>query len=114
LLYDDSALDQAWQIVKGWSAAERQQLRDDVPRLGFKASIGNRDLDEIASDCLKLAHAGLRRRARTDRNGRDETCYLEPLDQILEAGLTPAEHMLDKFNGAWNRSIEPVYQEYAF
>jgi glutamate--cysteine ligase len=114
LLYDDGALDQAWQIVKGWSARERQQLRDDVPRLGFKATIGNRDLYGIASDCLKLAHAGLRRRARTDRDGRDETRYLEPLDQILEARHTPAEQMLDKFNGAWNGSIEPVYQEYAF
>ncbi len=114
LLYDDGALDQAWQMVKGWSAGERQQLRDDVPRLGFKATIGNRDLYEITRDCLALAQAGLRRRARTDHDGRDETRYLEPLDQILETGRTPAEQMLDKFNGPWNGSIESAYQEYAF
>jgi glutamate--cysteine ligase len=114
LLYDDAALDEAWQIVKHWSAEERQQLRDDVPRLGFKAAIGKRYLFEIAKECLALAHAGLRRRARTDRDGRDETRYLEPLDLILEAGRSPAEEMLDKFNGAWNASVEPAYQEYAF
>jgi glutamate--cysteine ligase len=114
LLYDDGALDQAWQMVKGWSVDERQQLRDDVPRLGFKAKIGNRYLYEITRDCMALAHAGLRRRARADRDGRDETRYLEPLDQILETGRTPAEQMLDKFNGAWSGSIEPAYQEYAF
>jgi len=114
LLYDDTALDQAWQIVRHWTADERQQLRDDVPRLGFKASIGKRYLYEIARDCLALAHAGLRRRARTDRDGRDETRYLEPLDLILEAGRSPAEEMLEKFNGAWNGSVEPAYQEYAF
>ena len=33
LLYDDDALDACWDMVKGWSAAERQKLRDDVPKL---------------------------------------------------------------------------------
>jgi glutamate--cysteine ligase len=114
LLYDEQALDEAWQIVKDWSAEDRQRLRDDVPRLGFKATVGERYLYEIARDCLALAHAGLRRRARTDRDGRDETRYLAPLDHILETGRTPAEEMLDKFNGAWNGSVEPAYREYAF
>jgi len=114
LLYDEDALDQGWQIVKDWSAEERQRLRDDVPRLGFKATIGKRYLYEITRDCLKLAHAGLRRRARTDRDGRDETRYLEPLDVILETGRTPAEEMLDKFNGSWNGSVEPAYREFSF
>jgi len=114
LLYDEGSLDQAWQIVKDWSAEDRQRLRDDVPRLGFKAAVGKRDLHEIARDCLALAHAGLRRRARTDHEGRDETRYLEPLDHILETGRTPAEEMLDKFNNGWNGSVEPAYEEYAF
>ena len=83
-------------------------------RPGFKAMIGKRYVYEIAKDCLALAHAGLRRRARTDRNGRDETRYLEPLDQIVETGRTPSEEMLDKFNNGWGGSVEPVYQEYAF
>jgi glutamate--cysteine ligase len=114
LLYDEAALDEAWQMVKDWSAEERQRLRDDVPRLGFKATIGNRNLHEIARDCLALARGGLRRRARTDREGRDETRYLEPLDDIIETGRTPAEVMLEKFNGSWNGSVEPAYQEYVF
>ena len=38
LLYDDDSLNAAWDIVKHWNAHERQALRDDVPRLGFKAS----------------------------------------------------------------------------
>ena len=25
-----------WDLVKDWSAEERQKLRDDVPRLGFQ------------------------------------------------------------------------------
>ena len=96
------------------TAHERQALRDDVPRLGFKARIKNRYLFEIAKECLKLAHVGLRRRDRIDHVGRDETRHLEPLDRILEAGKTPAEELLEKFNGPWRGSVEPAYSEYAF
>jgi glutamate--cysteine ligase len=114
LLYDDDSMEAAWDIAKHWTAQERQDLRDDVPKLGLKAKIGNRYLLEIARECLALAHAGLRRRANCDHLGRDETHYLEPLDQIVEAGRTPAETMLAKFNGPWGGSVEPVYREYAF
>jgi glutamate--cysteine ligase len=114
LLYDDTSLDAAWDIVKHWNAQERQALRDDVPRLGFKARIGDRYLFEIAKECLVLSHAGLRRRAHVDHLGRDETRHLEPLDRIIDAGHTPAEEMLEKFHGPWRGSVEPAYDEYAF
>ena len=114
LLYDDVSLDAAWDIAKHWNVHERQALRDDVPRLGFKARIKDRYLFEIAKECLTLAHAGLRRRARVDHFGRDETRYLEPLDRIIDCGRTPAEELLAKFNGPWGGSVEPAYDEYAF
>lgn len=114
LLYDDTSLDAAWDIAKHWNAHERQALRDDVPRFGFKARIRDRYLFEIAKECLTLAHAGLRRRGHVDHLGRDETRHLVALDEIIEAGRSPAEEMLEKYYGAWNGSIEPVYDEYAF
>src|SRR5690242_5565926 len=94
LLYDDSSLDAAWDIVKHWNACERQSLRDEVPRLGFKARIKDRFLFEIAKQCLALAHAGLRRRGHVDHSGHDETRHLEPLDRIIDCGQPPAEEML--------------------
>src|SRR6185436_942166 len=103
LLYDDESLNAAWDLVSHWTAAERQALRDDVPRFGFKARIRDRYLFEIAKECLKLSHAGLRRRG-----------HIDPLERILDSGRTPAEEMLDKFNGEWGGSVEPVYREYAF
>ena len=114
ILYDDASLDAAWQIAKDWTAEQRQRLRDDVPRLGFKAQIGGRSLGDIAKECLGLAHAGLRRRNRLDGEGRDESRHLEPLDRIADAGRTAAEEMLIKFHGPWRQSVEPAYREYAF
>jgi glutamate--cysteine ligase len=89
-------------------------VRDDVPRLGLKAQIAGRSLQEIARECLGLARAGLARRARRDQFGRDETHFLDPLDVIVETGVTPAETLLEKYNGPWRRSVEPAYSEYAF
>ena len=70
LLYDPQALDAAWDLVKDWSAEERQKLRDDVPRLGFNAEIRGRKVRGLARDVVSLARDGLARRKRLDRSGR--------------------------------------------
>lgn len=114
LLYDDANLDAAWEIVKGWTADERQTLRDDVPRLGFAATIAGRTILELARETLALARDGLARRNRQDWMGRDETRFLAPLEQIAERGRTPAEELLEKFHGAWGGSVDPVFTEYAY
>src|SRR5437773_41793 len=114
LLYDNDSLEAAWDLVKHWNAHERQALRDDVPRFGFKARIRDRYLFEIAKECLVLSHSGLRRRGRVDHLGRDESRHLEPLERIMDSGRTPAEEMLEKFDGSWKGSVEPAYREYAF
>src|SRR5882724_1205266 len=62
LLYDNDVLDEAWSLVKDWTTEERQKLRDDVPRLGFKATIRNRSLLELSRQTLGLAERGLKRR----------------------------------------------------
>jgi glutamate--cysteine ligase len=114
LLYDDAALDAASEIIKTWTAEQRQSLRDQVPTRGFASTIAGRTLIDIARECVALAHGGLKRRARLDQGGRDESRHLEPLDRILETGKSPAEEMLDKYNGSWQGSVDPAYKEYCF
>lgn len=114
LLYDDASLDACWQIVKDWSAAERQTLRDDVPKQGLAASIRGRTMLALATETLRLAREGLARRARKDPGGQDETRYLDPLDDLVSRGTTPAEELLVKFNGPWAGSVEPIFSEYAY
>lgn len=89
-------------------------MRDDVPRLGLKTPIGGRTIRDVARDCLALARAGLARRGRFGPDGRDETIHLDPLDHIVDDGMTPAEHLLRKFESDWAGSVEPVYDEFAF
>ena len=58
--------------------------------------------------------AGLKRRKRLDRDGRDETRYLRPLQEFVARGITPAEELLEKYQRAVGRSVEPVFTEYAY
>ncbi|HWV52018.1 glutamate--cysteine ligase [Pseudorhodoplanes sp.] len=114
LLYDSVSLDAAWDIVKDWTAEERQKLRDDVPAQGFAAKIRNRNMLSLAEETLKLAREGLTRRRHLNAGGEDETKYLEPLEDLVSRGSTPAEELLAKFNGPWGGSVEPVFTEYAY
>lgn len=111
LLYDGRALDEAGQLIRDWSAADRQRLRDDVPRLGLNAQIGGRSLREVARDVLALAQAGLVRRARRNERGADETVYLAPLQRVVEEGRTLAEERLALYNGPWARDIDRAFDE---
>jgi len=69
---------------------------------------------ELAIESLKISHAGLRRRARADACGSDESGFIEPLLEIAEAGQTPAERKLALFHGEWNGSVDPVFREFAY
>jgi glutamate--cysteine ligase len=113
LLYDAAALDEAWQLVKGWSAEEREALRADVPKRALDAGVAGRPVRDVARDALRIAHAGLKARARRDANGADETRHLAPLDEIA-AGRTPAELLLERYDGSWGRSVEPAFRECVF
>ncbi len=114
LLYDPATLDAAWDLVKGWGADERQLLRDQVPRLGLRARIGKHSVRELAREVVALARAGLERRARRDRSGRDESHFLAPIEDVVERGETPAEALLARFNGEWKGSVEPVFAALAY
>ena len=109
LLYDKTALDEAMQLTRGWTQDDRERARADVPRLALKATIAGRPVRDIAGDVLAIARGGLARRAMRDAQGRDETIYLAPLDDIVDSGLTRAERLLALYHGAWGGRIDPVF-----
>ena len=114
ILYDDDSLEAAWDLVKDWTAAERQKLRDEVPRLGFAATIAGQSVLHLAKTTIALAGHGLARRRRLDARGQDERRFLRPIEEYVGRGITPAEELLAKFHGPWDGSVEPVFKEYAY
>jgi glutamate--cysteine ligase len=115
LLYDDAALDAAWELVKDWSMEEREALRSAVPKLALDAPIpGGGTLRDIAGQVLDIAAAGLNARARINASGDNESGFLDPLREIVRTGKVPAQVLLDRFNGDWGGDITRVYEEAKF
>ena len=73
-----------------------------------------RTFRELAKPILDIAHAGLSARKRLNAAGDDETGFLDPLREIVASGKTPAEVLLDRYNGAWGGDITRIYDEMAF
>ncbi|MEL3890582.1 glutamate--cysteine ligase [Ferrovibrio sp. MS7] len=114
LLYDQTALDAAWDLCKDWTHEERARLRVEAPKYGLHTPFRNGTLQDVAREVVKIAQAGLRARKRISPAGEDETHFLAPLQAIVESGETPAEALLKLYNGRWNRSVDPVFTELAY
>jgi glutamate--cysteine ligase len=112
LLYDQGALDAAWNLVKDWDMDGRERLRSEVPRLGLDAPLpGGGTLRDIAGEVLAISRSGLAARRMLNSMGEDETGFLSPLAEIVQSGKVPAQRLLDKFNGEWGGDISRVYEE---
>ena len=81
----------------------------DVPRLGLKTPFRGAPLQRVAMTLTELARDGLRRRARHDSAGQDETHFIAPLVDIAQSGMTPGERLVEDYETRWNRRIEPVF-----
>jgi glutamate--cysteine ligase len=114
LLYDDAALDAAWDMVRDFTMAERHALRDGVPRHALKLPFRGGAVRDLALRALEIAAAGLQRRACRNPNGADESIFLHPLIDFAEADETPAERKLALFHGEWNGDIDRVFREFAY
>ncbi len=114
LLYDSTALDAAWDLVKDFSSEERHALRDGVPRHALKLPFRGGSVRDLAGEALAIAAHGLQRRARLSPAGIDERMFLDALLQIVDANQTPAERKLELFHGEWNGDIDRVFREFAY
>ena len=114
LLYEQSSLDAAWDLVKDWTVEEREDLRNAVPKLALDAPIpGGGTLRDLAKQVLPIARSGLAKRARLNSSGDNETGFLETLDEIVASGRVPAQVLLNRYHGEWGEDISRVYK-YSF
>jgi len=114
LCYDSQSLDEAWQLCRDFTSAERNHLRDQAPIHGLATPFRGGTLQDLAKQVVAIAQAGLRRRAFLDGQDRDESIYLNQLAEIAESGQSAADHLLSLYEGRWNGSVDPVFSEFAY
>ena len=114
IFYDSAALAAAWDLCKAWKIEDHERLRADVARVGLKAEIAGRTVQDVAKDMLAIAREGLKRRNRLSGGLVDESGYLAELDEIAASGITPAERLLELYNGPWQGDAGKVFESFAY
>jgi len=116
LTYDQTALDAAWDLVKGWDAETREALRVAASVDGLQAQVGDINMHELAREVLNIAEAGLKARALPGAGGLvpDETHFLNALKDSIESGKTPADELLEQYHGEWGGDLSRIYKEFSY
>jgi glutamate--cysteine ligase len=103
LMYDQSALDAAWDLVKGFDTETREGLRVAASVAALQGEAKGVKLMDLARAAVGLSHAGLAAR------GLDEERLLAPLVTSLNTEKTQADRWLDLYNGDWGGKLAPIY-----
>lgn len=116
LMYDESALDAAWDLVKGWDAETREALRVAASEEGLQARIGGIDMHALACETVAISEAGLKARARPGAGGmiQDETHFLNALKESLESGEVPADELLRCYDTEWGGDLTRIYGDFSY
>jgi glutamate--cysteine ligase len=114
LLYDQSALDAAWDLCKHWDTETREGLRTAASIDGLAAEVPGVRMADLARQVLAISRAGLAARARAGAGAADETGYLDVLDARLARGATLADDLLARYHGPWGGDVTRVFAEQAY
>jgi glutamate--cysteine ligase len=116
LMYDQTALDAAWDLCKDWDAETREALRVAASVDGIAAKVGNISMLDLARETVAISKAGLAARAKPGAGGMipDETHFLNALEEVIETGMSPACELTEKFHNEWGGDIKRIYAEYSY
>ncbi len=103
LMYDQTALDAAWDLVKGFDAETREGLRVAASVSALAGEAGGVKLMDLARAAVGLSHAGLAAR------GLGEERWLAPLVESLDRGEVQADRYLKALKGEWGGDLGRIY-----
>ena len=95
LLYGN--LDESLEIISGWNKKNLLNAYIDAPKKGLRTELEGKDIGEWSKIFLNLSKKGLEKRNQLNKSKKNETIYLNYLNQILNSNQTNAELMLSKF-----------------
>ena len=116
LMYDQNALDAAWDLCRGWTAEQREALRVGASEKGLEAQVDGINMHDLAREVVAISEAGLVARARPGAGGLvpNETHFLSALKETIESGQTPADELLAHYHGDWGGDLTRIYGEYSY
>ena len=105
IFYDGDSLNAAWELVKNWTWDERLEAYDSAHKNALNSRIKRHRLHELASELINISKVGLIKHHVLNDQGRDETIYLDSLEEDVKNSICPADKILYKWDKEWNRDM---------
>lgn len=110
LLYDESAMQKAWNMVADWSCEEVIAMHNLVPELALQTPFRDTTVLHLAETMLDITRGGLTDLNCRNINGDDECIHLAPLLDAVTHNCTQAEQWLDAYHNDWDENIDAIFQ----
>ncbi|MDH4248948.1 MAG: glutamate-cysteine ligase family protein, partial [Deltaproteobacteria bacterium] len=108
LFYDKTALGEVLALVSRLRPEFYPVMQLEAARIALRAEANGRPYREWCRDLLAIARAGLIRLNAVNAHGENEAKFLDPLDEIVDSGLTQAERLLAEYEGPWQRRMDRI------
>jgi glutamate--cysteine ligase len=100
ILYDSRAFDEADELSASFTFDELTSLRPEISKLALAATFRGKPLASYAERLLAIAMGGLERRAKLNKNGKDERVHMQHMATLIEKGFAPADALAEGLSNA--------------
>ena len=102
-------LDETYDLIKNWEKDKIINAYLEAPKKGFNTQLMGKDLLYWSKRLIDISSKGLEKRDILNKNGSNETIFLDHLHRIIENKMTNADHMMNKFSK--NENLETLYDQ---
>ena len=102
IFYDNNAMSEAEELLKHLQYKDYSQLRYDIPRYGLKTEIKNKTVLDYANGVIEIAEKSL----KNMQTG--ESLFIMPVKDYVTKGMSPADEIIKKWNGSWNKNLKKM------
>lgn len=102
ILYNKTAMNEINDLFKDFEYKDFAEARYNVPKTAMNTKIGKYFIKDYAKEILYIAEKSL-----IEMNTKEEK-FLEPIKELVEQGICPADILIKNWYGLWNKDIKKL------
>ncbi|MFA6989117.1 MAG: glutamate-cysteine ligase family protein [Candidatus Gastranaerophilaceae bacterium] len=104
ILYNQNSFDAVNNLLSKFNYQDFETMRNLAPKHGLDFEVNGYKIADIAKEILAFSKAGL------IGANLNEEIYLEPIEELVNDRLTPADLIIKNWHGYWNKDIAKLIE----
>jgi len=104
IFYSSCGIEQINEILKEFNYYDYEFVRHNAPRFGVDFKVNEKKVSDIAKNIFLIAQEELK------EFKKEEEGYLLPIIELLNEEKTPADIIIQNFEGSWHKKIEKLIE----